>query len=69
MCGKCCGNDWPVPADPEERKRISALEIPEMDLPPAKWFRNGYIAKRNGKCIFSTCDGKRCRIMKNTVWK
>ena len=62
MCGKCCGNDWPVPADPEERKRISALEIPEMDLPPAKWFRNGYIAKRNGKCIFSTCDGKRCRI-------
>ena len=62
MCGKCCGNDWPVPADPEERKRISALEIPEMELPPEKWFKNGYIAKKKGKCIFSTCDGKRCRI-------
>lgn len=62
MCGKCCGRDWPVPADPEERSRISALALPEVSVPVKKWFRNGFIAKKNGKCIFSSCDGKRCVI-------
>lgn len=62
MCGKCCGRDWPVPADKEERARIAALDLPDVEIPKKRWFRNGYISKRNGKCIFSTCDGKRCRI-------
>ena len=62
MCGKCCGRDWPVPADPEERRRIAALSLPDVKIPAGKWFRTGFIAKKNGKCIFSTCDGKRCII-------
>ena len=62
MCGKCCGRDWPVPADPAERERIAALDLPEVEIPKKKWFRNGFISKKNGKCIFSTCDGKKCII-------
>ena len=62
MCGKCCGRDWPVPADPEEQNRIAALDLPEVNLKKKKWFRNGFIAKQAGKCIFSTCDGKKCMI-------
>ena len=56
MCGKCCGRDWPVPADPEERRRISALSLPEVGTPVKKWYRNGFIAKKNGKCIFAIGD-------------
>lgn len=62
MCGKCCGRDWPVPADKEERSRISAMDLPEVKIPKKKWFEGSFIAKENGKCIFSTCDGKRCMI-------
>ena len=62
MCGKCCGRDWPVPADKEERARIAAMDLPDVKVPKNKWFKNSFIAKKNGKCIFSTCDGKRCLI-------
>ena len=62
MCGKCCGRDWPVPVDQQERERIAAMDLPSVKIPPGKWFRNSFIAKKNGKCIFSTCDGKRCLI-------
>ena len=62
MCGKCCGRDWPVPVDREERQRISEMDLPDIKIPKSKWFQNSFIAKKNGKCIFSTCDGKRCII-------
>lgn len=62
MCGKCCGRDWPVPVDKDERARIAAMELPDVKVPVKKWFQNSFIAKKNGKCIFSTCDGKRCLI-------
>ncbi|MBQ9772709.1 MAG: YkgJ family cysteine cluster protein [Lentisphaeria bacterium] len=62
MCGKCCGRDWPVPVDKEERARISAMDLPEVRFPKKKWFSGTFISKKNGKCIFSTCDGKRCLI-------
>ena len=62
MCGKCCGRDWPVPVDKAERTRIAALDLPDVKFPKRKWFSRSFISKKNGKCIFSTCDGKRCLI-------
>ena len=62
MCGKCCGRDWPVPVDKAERERIAAMDLPEVQIPKKKWFSKSFISKKNGKCIFSTCDGKRCLI-------
>ena len=62
MCGKCCGRDWPVPVDKKERSRIAAMDLPKVSVPKKKWFKNSFIAKKNGKCIFATCDGKRCLI-------
>ncbi|MBE6405512.1 MAG: YkgJ family cysteine cluster protein [Lentisphaerae bacterium] len=62
MCGKCCGRDWPVPVDRDERTRIAAMDLPDVTTPKSKWFKKSFIAKKNGKCIFSTCDGKRCLI-------
>ena len=38
------------------------MDLPDVTTPKSKWFKKSFIAKKNGKCIFSTCDGKRCLI-------